>query len=103
MCCRLVNRRAGHRVWRGTFPLTRSLSPPSLLLSPPPPRLLFPPSPQVDRSKVKDVIGQGGKVIKGIKEEAGLESIDIDDSGMVSGACRGMALREEGGCKGLIV
>ena len=37
---------------------------------------------QIDQSKIKDVIGPGGKIIRGIIEQTGVE-IDIKDSGQV--------------------
>jgi len=44
------------------------------------PRIL---SIKIDPSKIRDVIGSGGKVINGIREMTGAESIDIEDDGMV--------------------
>ncbi len=38
---------------------------------------------EVPRDKIGEVIGPGGKMIKRIKEESGVESIDIDDDGKV--------------------
>ncbi len=38
---------------------------------------------EVPQDKIGEVIGPGGKMIKRIKEESGVESIDIDDDGKV--------------------
>ncbi|MBI4849680.1 MAG: polyribonucleotide nucleotidyltransferase [Nitrospirae bacterium] len=37
---------------------------------------------QIDREKIRDVIGSGGKVIRGITEQTGA-TIDIDDNGVI--------------------
>ena len=37
---------------------------------------------KIDKSKIKDVIGAGGKIIKSITEETGVK-IDIDDDGTI--------------------
>jgi len=44
------------------------------------PRIL---SISIDPSRIGEVIGPGGKVINGIIEKTGVESIDIDDDGLV--------------------
>ncbi len=46
---------------------------------------------QVKPEKVREVIGPGGKVIKGITAEAGVLRVDIDDEGMVKIASRDQA------------
>ena len=60
--------------------MDRVLSAPRGTLSRWAPRIL---SITVPKSKIRDIIGSGGKVIRGLQEETGAK-IDIDDSGVVT-------------------
>jgi polyribonucleotide nucleotidyltransferase len=60
--------------------MKESISAPRETLSPHAPRIY---TMQVKQDKIRDVIGTGGKVIKGIIEETGVK-INIDDSGLVN-------------------
>ncbi len=60
--------------------MNRTIKEPNKELSPYAPRIL---TIQIKPAKVREVIGQGGKVIKGIIEKSGAK-IDIDDSGKVN-------------------
>jgi polyribonucleotide nucleotidyltransferase len=60
--------------------MTETLEKPRESMSPHAPRIY---TLQVKQDKIRDVIGSGGKVIKGIIEETGTK-INIDDSGLVS-------------------
>ncbi|MBL8151218.1 MAG: polyribonucleotide nucleotidyltransferase [Blastocatellia bacterium] len=60
--------------------MLETISTPRLSISPYAPRIF---SVQISPDKIRDVIGPGGKVIKGIVEKTGCK-IDIEDSGRIS-------------------
>ncbi|MBF0344645.1 MAG: polyribonucleotide nucleotidyltransferase [Nitrospirae bacterium] len=60
--------------------ITQTIENPRGVLSPNAPRIF---QMKIKAEKIKDVIGSGGKVIKGIIEETGVK-IDINDDGMVT-------------------
>ncbi|MCX8023024.1 MAG: polyribonucleotide nucleotidyltransferase [Syntrophorhabdaceae bacterium] len=60
--------------------MAQTLSKPRESLSPYAPRMF---TMQINPEKIRDVIGPGGKVIRGIIEQTGVK-IDIEDSGMVT-------------------
>jgi polyribonucleotide nucleotidyltransferase len=60
--------------------LMEALSAPRKTLAPHAPRIY---TMQIKQEKIRDVIGTGGKVIRGIIEQTGVK-IDIDDSGMIN-------------------
>ena len=60
--------------------MAESLSAPRENLAPYAPRIY---TMQIKQDKIRDVIGSGGKVIRGIIEQTGVK-IDIDDSGLIN-------------------
>ncbi|MCL5023995.1 MAG: polyribonucleotide nucleotidyltransferase, partial [Nitrospirae bacterium] len=60
--------------------IKEALSSPRETLAPHAPRIY---TMQIKQDKIRDVIGTGGKVIRGIIEQTGVK-IDIDDSGMIN-------------------
>ena len=60
--------------------IKEALSSPRATLAPHAPRIY---TMQIKQDKIRDVIGSGGKVIRGIIEQTGVK-IDIDDSGLIN-------------------
>jgi polyribonucleotide nucleotidyltransferase len=60
--------------------IKEALASPRTSLAPHAPRIY---TMQIKQDKIRDVIGSGGKVIRGIIEQTGVK-IDIDDSGMIN-------------------
>ena len=71
--------------------MDKALNSPRSELSEHAPRII---TMKVPTSKIRDIIGPGGKVIRGIIDQCGV-SVDIDDSGLVSIASSDQAAADE--------